>query len=264
LGIAGRRAFVAGSSSGIGAGIARALGAEGAHVVVHGRKRERAEEVASDIRANGGSASVVLADLDDPAAVAALADELLATGTIDILVNSAGAGSSRSWFDVSIEDWRRQLQHSLSYAVQFIHALVPPMRQRGWGRVLNLSSAAAFKMSGYGPEYAAAKLALQSVAGSLAAELGGCGATVNTLTSGLVLTENTRHSIARLGVELGFAETGEELETRVIRDVWQVQFGRAGTLDELAAAACFLVSDSAGYITGASLRVDGAASRFVH
>lgn len=265
LELKGRRALVVGSSSGIGSGIARMLAAEGADVIVHGRNRDSAEAVASDIRAGGGTASIMLGRLDDTIAVDRLAAEALAAGPIDILINCAGAGSStRRWFDVPLEAWQHQFQFSTLYAVQMIRALVPAMRERGWGRVLNVSSGSGFRPTAYGPEYAAAKLALHTIAVSLASELADSGVTVNTLTSGIVLTENTQRVMQVRGREQGFTETGAALERRVLGELWRVPVGRAGRLDELASAACFLVSERASYITGTAVRVDGGASAFVN
>jgi 3-oxoacyl-[acyl-carrier protein] reductase len=265
LGIKGRRALVAGSSSGIGAGIARMLGAEGVEVVVHGRNQESAEVVASEIREDGGKAWTVLGRLDRREEVDQIAhDALAAAGTIDILINCAGAGrSTHSWFETPLERWHEQYQFSTLYAVQLIRALVPAMRQRGWGRVLNVSTGASFKPSAFGPDYPAAKLALHSIAVSLMTELADSGVTVNTLTSGLVLTSNTQAVMESRAKRLGFTETGDALEKRVAKEMWPVPLGRAGRVEELAAAACFLVSERAAYITGAALRVDGGASGFV-
>jgi 3-oxoacyl-[acyl-carrier protein] reductase len=265
LGLTGKRAFVAGSSSGIGAAIARKLAEEGADVIVHGRSQASAEAVAADIREAGRTADIVLGALDDAAAVDDIARNALATGPIDILINCAGAGSStRRWFDVPIEAWQHQIQFSLLYAVQLIRAIVPPMRERQWGRVLNVSSGAGFRPSAFGPEYAAAKLGLHTIAVSLASELADSGITVNTLASGLVLTENTMNTMTKRAAALGFTETGDALERRVCKEMWPVPLGRAGRLDELASTACYLVSVPAGYITGSSLRVDGGSSGFVN
>jgi NAD(P)-dependent dehydrogenase (short-subunit alcohol dehydrogenase family) len=265
LELKGRRALVVGSSSGIGSGIVRTLAREGAAVIVHGRSRDSAEAVAAEIRRDGGDASVVLGQLDEPAEVDRIAADALSTGPIDILVNCAGAGSStRRWFDVPLHDWQRQFQFSTFYAVQMIHALVPAMRSRGWGRVLNVSSGSSFRPTAYGPEYAAAKLGLHTIAVSLSAELADSGVTANTLTAGIVLTENTRRVMQVRGREAGFTETGDALERRVLGELWRVPLGRAGTLEELAAVASFLVSQRASYITGTAVRVDGGSSGFVN
>jgi 3-oxoacyl-[acyl-carrier protein] reductase len=265
LGLKGKRALVAGSSSGIGAGIARMLGAEQAEVVVHGRSREHAAAVVRDIENAGGKAWIVLGRLDQAADIERIAREALeVAGQIDILINCAGAGkSTHSWFETPLERWHEQYQFSTLYAVQLIRALVPAMRDRRWGRVLNVSTGASFKPSAFGPDYPAAKLALHSVAVSLMAELADSGVTVNTLTSGVVLTPNTLSVMQSRAARAGFTETGPALEKRVTKELWQVPLGRAGRVEELAAAACFLVSEHASYITGAALRVDGGASGFV-
>jgi len=262
LGIGGRRALIAGSSSGIGAAIALALAREGVEVIVHGRSSASARVVLDAIAASGGTASAVLASLADPAEVTRLAQEALATGPIDILINCAGAASDpHRWFDAPAGAWQRQFQTSTFYAVQLIQAIVPTMRARGWGRVLNVSSGAAYRAMLMHPEYAAAKLALHSMAATLSAELGDCGVLVNTLVPGPVLTPNTQASIDKSAAAHGFAETGAAREKRVIAEVWRatIPLARMGRVEELADAACFLVSERASYITGAALLVDGGS-----
>jgi NAD(P)-dependent dehydrogenase (short-subunit alcohol dehydrogenase family) len=235
-------------------------------VVVHGRSRESAERVLCSIREVGGTGMVILSSLDDRSEVERLAREALATGPIDILVNCAGAAFALSdWFSSDGEKWEQQFQLSTFYVVQLIRRIAPAMQARGWGRILNFSSGSAYKARRLHPDYAAAKLALHSIGGTLSAELGASGVTVNTLVSGVVLTENTQRSIADQGRLHGFNETGTDLEQRVIRDVWRsdIPLQRAGRLEELADAACFLVSERASYITGATLRVDGGSSGIV-
>ena len=262
FGIAGRRALVAGSSSGIGAAIARSLSREGVHVVVHGRSAASAEAVAAEIRADGGQAAVVLADLADVAEVDRLArDALAAFGGIDILVNSAGASDHfDSWRETSLQTWERQYRLSVLYAMQLISLIAPSMQANGWGRIINLGSSIVYRPSGYAPDYAAAKAALQGVTPGFARDLGPHGVTVNTLCSGTVLTDNTEQVMISHARSLGLNETGAELERRVAKDVWPNSIGRLGRPEEIAAAACFLASEQAAFITGSTLRADGAAN----
>jgi len=266
LGIKGRRALVAGSSSGIGAAIALELAREGVEIVVHGRSADSAEAVRAQIEAEGGRALVVLASLDDPAQVERLAQGALAGGPIDILINCAGAASTLyRWFDAPKDSWQKQFQTSTFYAMQLIRAIVPQMRKRGWGRVLNVSSAAAYKAMPLHPEYAAAKIALHSMTATLSSELGDCGVTVNTLVPGAVATPNTLKNMEHSRAAFGFSETGAALEKRIIREVWRTNIpaGRTGSVEEIAAAACFLVSNRASYVMGAALRVDGGSSNSI-
>jgi len=204
LGLTGRRAFVAGSSSGIGAGIAIGLAREGCEVIVHGRQQARADDVVRQIREAGGKASAIIGGLDEMALVDDLAARALATGPIDILINSAGACQDvRDWFDVLMENWYHQYQISLVYSVQLVRAFVPPMQQRGWGRVLNVSSTTAYSPMVRHPEYSAAKIANLSVSASLAKALGNSGVAVNTLVSGLVMTEHTQRAAEVSGQSIG-------------------------------------------------------------
>ena len=266
LGIAGRRALVAGSSSGIGAAIARELAREGVEVVIHGRSAESAESVRRSIEEDGGKASVILASLADRDETARLARQALAGGPIDILINCAGASQvNYHWFDAPENAWEDQFRTATFYAVQLIVAIVPQMRERGWGRVLNVSSGAGLRGMPHHPEYAAAKLALHSVSATLASEMGDSGVTANTLVPGPFLTPNTQRSIDDSAAAAGITETGAAREKRVIQEVWRanIPLNRTGRVEEAADAACFLVSERASYITGASLRVDGGSASYV-
>src|SRR3984957_11607862 len=158
FGITGRRALIAGSSSGIGASIAIALAAEGARVVIHGRNKDSAESVAETIRKAAGEAAIIYGDLGAPAAVEAIGRGALETfGGIDILVNSAGASDHFDpWLDTSVSTWQKQYQLSTLYAVRLIQMMVPAMRGIGWGRIINISSAVVYQPSPFAPDYTAA------------------------------------------------------------------------------------------------------------
>ena len=266
FGIAGRRALIAGSSSGIGAAIAVALAAEGARVVIHGRHKDSAESVAKTIQKASGEAVIIYGDLGDRAAVETVGHQALeAFGGIDILVNSAGASDHFDpWLETSVSAWERQYQLSTLYAVRLIQMMVPTMRSTGWGRIINISSAVVYQPSPFAPDYTAAKAALHTSSPGLAAALGAEGITVNTVCAGTILTTNTQNVMKAHAQTMGLFEVGDALERRMATDVWPNPLRRFGRPEEVAAAVCFLASNQASYISGTTLRVDGAMGSTVN
>jgi len=266
FGITGRRALIAGSTSGIGAAIAVALAAEGARVVIHGRNKDSAESVAKTIRSAGGEAVIVCGDLGDRAAVEVIGHGALeAFGGIDILVNSAGAADHFDpWLDTSVSTWEKQYQLSTLYAVRLIQMMVPAMRSHGWGRIINISSAVVYQPSAFAPDYTAAKAALHVASPGLAAALGAQGITVNTVCAGTILTTNTQNVMKDHARAMGLSEMGDALERRMATDAWPNPTRRFGRPEEVAAAVCFLASKQASYITGTTLRVDGGMGSTVN
>ena len=140
LDLDGKRALVTGSSSGIGAGIAKALAAEGVAVVVHGRNAERASSVAEEIRQSGGQAAMAVCDLAAEGGAADVAQTAPAAfGGIDILVNNAGGASEsevQSWFALPVSEWAVTYKRNVLSAGYLIHALAPAMKENGWGRII--------------------------------------------------------------------------------------------------------------------------------
>jgi 3-oxoacyl-[acyl-carrier protein] reductase len=266
LGINGRRALVAGSSSGIGAAIAVALAAEGARVVLHGRNRDSAEAVAKTIQDAGGEAVIIFGDLGNRATVDSIGiSALQAFGGIDILVNSAGAsGHFDPWLNTPVAQWEKQYQLSVLYAVQLIQTTVPTMRTNGWGRIINIGSAVVYQPSPFAPDYTAAKAALHVSSPGLASTLGPDGITVNTVCAGTILTTNTHNVMQAHAQKLGFPEAAAELEKRFATAVWPNPTRRFGRPEEVAAAVCFLASNQASYINGATIRVDGGMGSTVN
>jgi NAD(P)-dependent dehydrogenase (short-subunit alcohol dehydrogenase family) len=264
--LAGKRALVAGSSSGIGESIARLLARDGAAVVVHGRDGASAAAVVETIIDDGGEAAFVIGDLADAGATEDVARQAVAAyGGIDILVNSAGASPTFGpWLETPPELWEERFRTTTMYAVRLIHALVPPMVERGWGRVVNIGSGVNMKPSAYGPEYSAAKAALHTIAVGLSQALTDSGVTANTVSSGVVLTANTDQVMRAQAERLGFEEEGAALERRVAREMWPIPIGRMGRPEDIAEAVCYLASDRAAFITGANLRVDGGSAGWVN
>ena len=254
LGLAGKRALVTGSSSGIGAGIARLLAAEGCAVVVHGRDAAKARDVADAI----GAAGVAIGDLATNEGADAVA---AAAGDIDILVNNAGGAvgtSAMHWTQVDEAGWEGTYQLNAIAAARMVRRLLPAMQAKGWGRIINVASAAATQPIPFGPDYGAAKAAMLNMTVSLAKALGPCGVTVNSVSPGMILTPAVEAWLGRLKQTMGWGNISlEEAETRAARELTPVPVGRIGRVEEIAHAVCMIASPAAGYMTGANVRVDG-------
>jgi 3-oxoacyl-[acyl-carrier protein] reductase len=266
LDLKGRRALVTGSSSGIGAGIARLLAEEGCRVVVHGRDRERAEAVAEAI----GAVGVALGDLADPVQAQGVGEAAKAAldGGLDILVNNAGGAAGTSamgWTDVGDDGWVETYQGNVLAAARMIRLFVPGMKAQGFGRVIQIASAAASQPIAYGPDYGAAKAAMINMTVSLAKSLGPCGVTANCVSPGVVLTPAVQRWSEALAKAQGWGELSEAaLEEKMTRTVVHVPVGRMGRPEDIGLAVCMLASPRSGYITGANIRVDGGQVQAVN
>lgn len=265
LQLAGRRALVTGSSSGIGAGIAEVLAGEGAAVVVHGRNRERAEKVAKAI----GAAGVALGDLSTDEGAASVHEQAKAAlgGGIEILVNNAGGSatdsSTRPPLDIRLEEWVDNYHGNTLSSVRMVLHAVPEMVAAGWGRVIQISSAVALQPNNLGADYSGAKAALNNFTVSLAGSLHGSGVTVNTVTPGIIMMD------ALLGwgrsqygnPDLTVAEVTQRMVADKIFDLPPA--GRLGAPDDIAVVVATLASPRSGFVTGSNYRVDGGQVRAV-
>jgi NAD(P)-dependent dehydrogenase (short-subunit alcohol dehydrogenase family) len=269
LQLQGRRALVTGSSGGIGAQVARRLAAEGCSVVVHGRNRERSEAVAAEI----GAAGVAIGDLSTDAGAEAVYREARAAlgAGVEILVNNAGGGNgtdsnTRGPLAVTTAEWVASYQHNTLSAVRMILHAVPEMRAAGWGRVIQVSSAVAVQPIATGPDYAAAKAAMNNLTVSLAGSLRGCGITVNTVSPGVVaVPDMVVWGREMFGDKPGWGGLDDEaLKAKLALDVFNIPAGRLGVVDDSAVVVCLLASPLSGYVTGADYRVDGGLIRTVN
>lgn len=260
LGLAHKRALVTGSSAGLGRAIAEMLAAEGASVVVHGRDVDRAHDVVSAIHAKGGDAVAVLGDLATDEGAAAVAQ---AAGEIDILVNNAGYYDGSSWSKLSTDEWAQIHQINVVSVVRMIAHLVPGMRRRGWGRVIQIGGGLAVQPVADQPHYSATLAARHNLTVSLARELSGTGVTANIVAPGAILTDSTRDMVLRAAAAHGWGPAWEDVEKAAATTWFPNDIGRLGRPEEIAAAVCFLTSSHAGYISGADLRVDGGTIRNV-
>lgn len=235
-----KRALVTGGSGGIGATICRRLAADGHHVIVHAnRSLDKAEAVVTAIRAAGGSAEAVAFDVTDRAATAAALETLLAAGPIQILVNNAGIHADAVFPGMSGEQWDSVIAVSLNGFYNVTQPLTMPMIRTRWGRIVNISSVAGLTGNRGQVNYSAAKGALHAASKSLALELASRGITVNAVAPGIIATDM---------IEGAFdAETIKQL----------VPMKRAGQPEEVADLVAFLASDSAAYISGQVISING-------
>jgi 3-oxoacyl-[acyl-carrier protein] reductase len=260
----GRRALISGSSSGIGAGIAKGLAKEGVCVIVHGRDAARAEAVKADILAAGGQAVCALGDLTSEAGADSVCQVASAAfGGIDILVNNAGgrpAGSRpTAWFDIPVADWGATYEMNVTAAVRLIHRLVPAMTKGGWGRVINVSSLAGHTPSERLAAYAASKAAMINMTVSLSKHLARTGVTANTICPGMVRTDMLDALLVKTAQDAGLGSDREAGE-RIMTKRFSQSVGRLGEVADVAAMVCYLASDLGGFISGANFHVDGGAT----
>ena len=242
----GKVALVTGASTGIGAETARRLGDEGARVAIHYRTSESAaRDVARAVEAHGGEALVVTADVASKEGVTAMVAKIVERfGTIDILVNNAGSPIVRSTIEELAEDaWDRTIAVNLKSVFLVSQAVIPIMRRRRGGRIVNVSSLVG-RTGESSPHYAAAKGGVNTLTKALARELAPHAIAVNAVAPGLVDTP----------LHAKFTNDVQAIFDRVVP---KVPLGRAGTPADVAAWIVFLASDQAAYVTGQVIEVDG-------
>jgi 3-oxoacyl-[acyl-carrier protein] reductase len=234
-----RVALVTGASRGIGAAIALALAQAGAAVALNYRQRAaEAESIAGAIRARGGRAITVGADVSRSDAVAAMVARVKAElGAIDVLINNAGIGLTRTIDDLTEADFDLTIAVNLKSAFLCTQAVLPPMRARKWGRIVNISSGAARGPGALGMHYNASKAGMEGLTRGYAARLVKEGITVNAVAPTLIETDMVRGR--------------EELVARI-------PLGRFGTPDEVAQTVLMVVGNA--FMTGQTVQVNGGTN----
>lgn len=268
LQLAGKRALVTGSTSGIGVGIAKALAAEGAAVVIHGRDAGRAEKVAAELRSAGATVAVAIGDLaTDEGAAAVAAAATAALGGIDILVNNAGgqAKESPAGFDNKTpDDWLATYNGNAVASIRLIHLLSPAMKAQGWGRIIQIASAAASAPSETVAQYSASKAAIVNLTVSLSKALKLTGVTANTVSPGMIATPALDGWLEGIAQSQGFGDDRKRTESYVAENLVQQTVGRVGQPGDIGAMVAFLASPLADFVNGANFRVDGGSSPSVN
>lgn len=247
-----RVALVTGGSGWIGAGIARHLAGAGARVAInYHRGRDKAERVAEAVIAAGGTAFPVQADVTDEGAVRAMVEAVTARlGPVDILVNNAiksgvphGPIEDQRW-----EHFLAHLEFCLKAPLLLAQAVLPGMKARGFGRVINIGSEVFDLGDGNNAHYVSAKGAMVGLTRSWATELGSSGVTVNCVVPGWTAREN--HGLENGEPTAAFADYRRDLP-----------LARFGTPDDIGAAVAFLASEAASFVTGQRLSVNGGKTR---
>ena len=236
-----RVALVTGASRGIGRAIAIKLAAQGATVVAAGR-RGNAAATAAAIAEQGGRAEAVDVDVTDSVAIAQLPGTIVtAHGRLDVVVSNAGITRDQLLMRMKREEWDAVIATNLTAMFTLAQAAVRPMLKQRGGRIIAVSSVVGQMGNAGQTNYAASKAGLIGFAKALAREVASRGITVNVIAPGMIDTDMTRAISDRTQVDWAA----------------EIPLGRLGTADEVAAAACYLASDEAAYITGHVLTVNG-------
>jgi 3-oxoacyl-[acyl-carrier protein] reductase len=241
--LSGRTALVTGASGGIGEAIARQLHAQGATVVLAGRRRDALAALAEAL---GERTRIELADLAEPAAAEQLIAAADAGGGVDVLVNNAGLTRDNLALRLKDEDWQTVLDVNLSAAFRLIRAALRGMMRRRWGRIVNVTSIVALTGNPGQANYAAAKAGMIGMSKSLAAEVASRGITVNCVAPGFIQTAMTD-------------ALSEQQRARLLE---RVPLGRLGSGADVAAAVAYLVSAEAAYVTGQTVHVNGGMAMY--
>ena len=252
LGLSGRVCVVTGSTGGIGLETARLLGAEGARVVVTGRDSARVEAA----RRETGAALAIVADLSEPGAPEELiAEATEQLGAVDALINNVGIATQADFLEVSDREWDEMWQLNVMSFVRAIRAVVPPMRERGEGVIVNVSSTAGKRPSTSMPHYSVTKAAVLSLSRLVADLYAKDGIRCNAVTPGPTATD------AWLGAG-GLADQQGKRTGKGRDEVLEAvgagrPLGRLAEPEEVASVIAFLCSDRASYVTGAAWSADG-------
>lgn len=237
--LSGKCALITGASGGIGGAIAQALHSAGATVALSGTREEPLEALAAKL---GERAYVLPCNLGDAEAVNALPKEAIATmGSLDILVNNAGITRDQLFMRMSDDDWQTVLDVNLTATMRLCRGAIRPMMKARWGRIINISSVVGAIGNPGQANYVTAKAGMIGLTKAIAHEVATRGITANSVAPGFIATAMT----AKLTDE----------QKAIINA--KIPAARMGTPDEIAAAVVYLASPEAGYVTGATLHVNG-------
>ena len=242
--LTGKNALITGASGGIGGAIAKSLHAQGATVGLSGTRVEPLEALAAEL---GERAYVLPCNLSDAEAVMALPKAAIAAmGSVDILVNNAGITRDNLFMRMSDDEWSSVLEVNLTSTMRLCKGAIRGMMKARWGRIINISSIVGSTGNPGQANYAASKAGVVGMSKSIAYEVASRGITVNCVAPGFITTAMTD-------------KLNDDQKSGILT---QVPAGRMGEADEIAAAVVFLASTEAGYMTGATLHVNGGMAMY--
>ena len=246
LAIEPRTVVITGAGQGLGRAFALRLAVEGLNVGVADIAEDKAQKVAGEIAAAGGKAIAVGVDVSEDASVAAMVKQVVGRfGSLDVLVNNAAIFSTlkmRPFFEIPLDEWQKVIDVNLTGVFLCARHAYEPMRQRGWGRIINISSGVVPVGRANYMHYVASKAGVVGVTRAMARELGGFGITVNAILPGATQTEIPRDTV-----------TPEQRKVFIAMQSLQ----RAQVPEDLSGVVSFLASDDSRFMTGQSLIVDG-------
>ena len=254
----GRTALVTGGSRGMGRAIAAKFSEAGANVAILARRPDVLEETRAEMEKSAkGKVGAYPCDVGDPAQIEEVFAKVTADfGQVDILVNNAGTSMRGKFEEITDEMWHEDLNLKLFGAIRLCRLALPPMKERRWGRILNVVT-----IGGKAPRAGGAPTAVTRAAGMaltkvLAGEGAPYGVLVNALCTGRIVTDQTSNAYKKMAPGVPFEEFVKERGK-------EIPLGRLGEAEEYANMACFLASDAASYITGAAVNIDGGLSPVV-
>lgn len=242
----GKVAIITGGGQGIGRAFALRFANEGAHVVVADIQEDKAGSVAGEVEDLGTKALAIRTDVSNPAGTRAMVEQTVERfGRVDVLINNAAIFATikmKPFEEIGLEEWERMMAVNLTGAFLCCQAVAPPMRERKWGRIINISSATVLMGRPYYTHYVTSKAGIIGMTRALANELGSDNITVNAIMPGATETEVPRETV-------NLEQAKALIASQAI--------GRRERPEDLVGAAAFLASDDAGFITGQSINIDG-------
>jgi len=255
--LSGRTALITGGSMGLGRAMSLKMAAAGANVVIVARRQEHIDEAVQQVRAqNAGKAHGISCDVTDPSAIEDCYKEAVATfGQVDILVNNAGSSLRGPFLEMTDEQWKGDIELKLFAQIRFSRLAFADMKDRKWGRIINVLNTGAKAPPAQGAPTAVTRAAGLALSKILANEGAPHGILVNALMTGLIDSDQhvRKHAADTRNI------TYDDFKVEMAENA-KIPLGRIGRSEEFANVACFLASDAASYVTGVDINIDGGRS----